>query len=1454
MQSRGDAVTESHKSNPVVSANTAKVPAPKLIPGCGFVVDGFKHAGAPGIRAFFLSHAHADHYTGITDRWEAGPIYCSEVTGRLVRHLLGVEERFIAPLPIGAPQTIQGVEVTLVDANHCPGAVQFLFRLPDGRRYVHCGDMRFSKAMKEDPEIRKFQGCDAVFLDTTYCNPKHTFPSQGESVEFVAAAVEAYLREEAGGGPSCLFVVSTYTIGKERILAAVARRCGLKFECSRRKMGTLRCLGMGDGELEELFTAEEGSSRLLLASWGSLGETWPFFRPNWTRLESLRLERGVDKAVGFVPTGWTFKAKASEFPVHAKDNLVIHLVPYSEHSSFDELQEYVGFLRPKQVIPTVGVGGDSGEKNRLKMLRHFRNLVDSQSSKAEFLRSMRRPPPRPDSEPEAEQAGGQDGASQAEPEPKGEEDEVDEPSAAKREEGPNEDEAPPGPRREDGRAEDGKAKGPRRDEGPVGEEATAGPKGEDRSVREAPPLTPRPLGGGPVAKEASGLGQGEARSAAGSGGRGTARVPPTAEAPRTPRRGGAVPPGTRHSEDAGAAKLLEIAEGDLARAINMHYDARPSPGGGLGAKRPAARSPMPPGAPSAGKRRRGASSSQASITSFISRGAAARSPEHRPPSAAVGASTAGLPSLPEEDADAGAPDADGEGLEPGPACRSPIPLLTPAEAESPPGRPAREKGRAGEPARGPDCLEITRGSAAGGLPPSPAALPPAADERLSAELSARESATLGADLAADPLGLVVDRFACWEEGQAAPFLHLSRTFATAFATTKRIATRDAFTNCFRAVLRLSPCDLLAAAYLACGKLAPDHENVELSVGGSTVAAAVVEATGTTRQRLRELYRDLGDLGDVAQSCRRNQVMLARPAPLTIRGVYSTLRKIALEKGSGSGARRQGLVLSLLRSAREEETRFIVRMLVQNLRVGANWRSVIGALGRAAALHHAKDGLPTKKQLEIAEAATVEAFHLCPSLDVLVPVLLETGPSELGSVCTLRPGVPVKPMLAKAAEGITDALSAMGTTGGAVLGEYKYDGQRAQIHVTNERKVSIFSRNGENRTDSFPDVAEVILEASVGGATSFIVDAELVAIDRANGNRLKAFQELSTRARGAVTSAEITVEVAIFVFDILIADGQPVIEKTLRERRKILQQALPLLAPGRIELARCLEVNTQAKANISVGQIPAIDNRASVQPKDETAEAVLQEFLLTSFADGAEGLMLKQLDAGGYQPSKRSESWLKVKRDYCEGLRDSLDLVPIGGWHGNGRKAKWLSPFLLAAWDPVNEEFQSVCRVMSGFTDQFYAEATERLGRRHRIDGPKPYYVTGECCSVWFEPAEVWEIRGADLTISPVHKAARGHLHPEKGVSMRFPRFIRVRDDKRPQDASTPEVIVDLFNRQTRKVDTRGAPAAQALGNLNSSSGAAQEDLVEDGAEDDGESAFEDDSDSEPGDEACGQET
>jgi len=210
----------------------------------------------------------------------------------------------------------------------------------------------------------------------------------------------------------------------------------------------------------------------------------------------------------------------------------------------------------------------------------------------------------------------------------------------------------------------------------------------------------------------------------------------------------------------------------------------------------------------------------------------------------------------------------------------------------------------------------------------------------------------------------------------------------------------------------------------------------------------------------------------------------------------------------------------------------------------------------------------------------------------------------------------------------------------------------------------------------------------------------------------------------------------------------------------------------------------------------------------------------------EGLMFKLLETGliieveapkkggsrrkplpaTYEPDKRSSAWLKLKKDYVTGLGDSLDLVPIGAWHGNGRKAKWWSPILLGLWDEGKGKLVGVCKCMSGFTDEFYIGLNERYPEGSETCSREPLWEVetgGYGPEVYFRPQEVWEIRGADITLSPVSVAAMGIISPERGLSLRFPRFIRLREDKKIEDASTPEFLAGLWRTQENRGQAKG---------------------------------------------------
>lgn len=265
----------------------------KVIVGTSFVVDGFglKEAEIPENAVFFLSHFHSDHYGGITKSWKR-KIYCSAITGALVVQNLGVNKALIHTLSLNETVVIQGVEVTCFDANHCPGAVLFLFQSPK-LCALHCGDFRWNKQlMLKSPKLASLKPRDLshLYLDTTFNDAKFDFPLQEEVVEKgVGLALEFLARSK-----TTVVFFGSYSIGKERLFLAVAKAANEKIFASEEKQKLLRAAGCD----MSWFVSEEEKARLRVVSMGKCG---------FQALCNFSQENPHhDWVVGFSPSGWNW--------------------------------------------------------------------------------------------------------------------------------------------------------------------------------------------------------------------------------------------------------------------------------------------------------------------------------------------------------------------------------------------------------------------------------------------------------------------------------------------------------------------------------------------------------------------------------------------------------------------------------------------------------------------------------------------------------------------------------------------------------------------------------------------------------------------------------------------------------------------------------------------------------------------------------------------------------------------------------------------------------------------------------------------------------------------------------------------------------------------------------------------------------------------------------------------
>ncbi|QYS98093.1 Pso2 (Snm1), involved in DNA interstrand crosslink repair [Trichoderma simmonsii] len=416
----------------------------KIMPGFSICVDAFRYGAVEGCQAYFLSHFHSDHYIGLTANWRHGPIYCSKVTGSLVKQQLRTAAKWVVELEFEKPYDVPGTEgatVTMMPANHCPGSSLFLFQKSFGngpnkrtKRILHCGDFRACPEHVQHPLLRpdvidsisgksRQQRIDICYLDTTYLNPRYSFPPQGDVIQACAdlcgsmsadpnCADDVWQRSEKSAEtgtmskyfqsdkPSeddtkskaksrpkqrLLVICGTYSIGKERICVAIAKALGSKIFASPGKIKI--CKQLDDPELTSLLTSDPVEAQvhmqmLMEIRAETLQEYLDSYRPHFSRI------------VGFRPSGWNFrpgngKAIGANTPpssistqqlLHGKGwrtrfgvkDLVAQRgstkeamcfgVPYSEHSSFRELAMFVMSLRIDKVIPTVNVGSDQSRK------------------------------------------------------------------------------------------------------------------------------------------------------------------------------------------------------------------------------------------------------------------------------------------------------------------------------------------------------------------------------------------------------------------------------------------------------------------------------------------------------------------------------------------------------------------------------------------------------------------------------------------------------------------------------------------------------------------------------------------------------------------------------------------------------------------------------------------------------------------------------------------------------------------------------------------------------------------------------------------------------------------------------------------------------------------------------------------------------------------------------------
>ena len=578
------------------------------------------------------------------------------------------------------------------------------------------------------------------------------------------------------------------------------------------------------------------------------------------------------------------------------------------------------------------------------------------------------------------------------------------------------------------------------------------------------------------------------------------------------------------------------------------------------------------------------------------------------------------------------------------------------------------------------------------------------------------------------------------------FLIIAEIFERMENTAKRIELTNILVELFKKI----PKKIIPnAVYLLQGIIRPNFEGVELGIAEKLAIHAISKSSGLPIKKIENDYKNEGDLGITASNILKLKTQTTfTTEKITLERVYETLFKIAKLEGKGSQDLKLKYISSLLNDATPVEAKFLVKILLGTLRLGIAENTVMDAL--AIAFTGKKEN---REQIE-------NAYNVSSDLGKVSLIIATYGMDEIKKF-QISLFSPIRPMLADRVKSEKEAVEKMPDVFAA---EYKLDGERVQIHK-HANKIMLFSRRLENITKYYPDIVENIGKSL--NVNEGIFEAEIVPINENTGEFLP-FQELMHRRRKykleqAVSQYPITVN----FFDVLYFDKKNCLDSPYSERRKILEQSV--------------DENKLAKL------VPVLFAKN---------ENDIQDFLENSINAGCEGLMLKTLTAP-YRAGTRGSNWLKLKREYRNELGDSLDLVVIGAYFGRGRRTGLYGTLLLGTYNPEEDNFPSICKVGTGFTDESLDQLFQILS--NKVTLKKNSRIVSEMeADVWFEPELVLEIVASEITLSPIHKTGLGLIRKDTGFALRFPKFTgKIRYEKAIEDASTDEEVLTLYKGQSK---------------------------------------------------------
>jgi len=563
-------------------------------------------------------------------------------------------------------------------------------------------------------------------------------------------------------------------------------------------------------------------------------------------------------------------------------------------------------------------------------------------------------------------------------------------------------------------------------------------------------------------------------------------------------------------------------------------------------------------------------------------------------------------------------------------------------------------------------------------------------------------------------------------------------------TSSRIEITKTLSELF---IKSSGAEIDKIVYLFLGCLAPRYKGIVFNIAERMMLKALAFAYSLEKKNVTELYKRVGDLGEVAYKLSsKSGSRITDYGSLTVLSVYEKLLHIAQDEGEGSQDRKIKDMAKLLSSLDARSSKFVARIPVGKLRLGFSDKTILDALSWMEAGDKSR-----KAELEAA-------YNVLPDVGLLAKAVKEEGIDKAVKKVKPKVGVPVLPMLAQRLKSPTEMIKKMEE----VAVEPKFDGLRIQIHFKRsgfngkkDCKVKAYTRNLNENSWMFPELESVDKHVV---SDEIILDTEAIGVDEER-KALANFQQTMTRRRKHRIE-EIASKVAIkfYVFDVLLADGKSQLKEPYLERRKVLEKT--------VNKSKLLEIV-----------------KYEVTKEPERINALMHQEL----KEGMEGIMVKRTNSR-YVAGRTGWRWVKMKEEEKAKAKlvDTIDCVVLGYTRGRGRRAGFgIGQFLVGVI--TGQKIQTITKVGTGLTDDQFRELKKRLSKFETKEKPKGYEVPKDLePDYWVGPKLVVELAADEITKSPKHTS---------GYALRFPRLVKFRDDKSATSATTVSEVKKLFKLQ-----------------------------------------------------------